>query len=128
MAGGSEEANVGRSNEVVRDLREPTTALRRALPGVYRGFSAMHDAALADGALDTECKELIALAIAVVKGCSACIAYHARALAALGANAEEVAEAIGVTMVMDGGPAASGYGPEAYAAFMEFARELEVTA
>lgn len=113
------------ASETIRDLRDPTKALRRAIPGVYEGFSAMHDAALQEGALDAESKELIALAIAVVKGCSACIAYHARALAKLGANAEEVAEALGVAVMMDGGPASSGYGPEAYAAFLEFARELQ---
>jgi len=101
-------------------LRGPTRALRAVIPGVYKGFGQMHDAALADGALDRTTKELIALTIAVVKGCEGCIGYHAKALAKLGATREQVAEAIGVAVVMDGGPSSSGHGPEAYAAFCEF--------
>ena len=108
---------------VLDDLRQPTRELRRMIPRVYETFGSMHDAALADGALDTTTKELVALAIAVVKGCDGCMAYHARALAKLGADAQQVAEAIGVAVLMDGGPAASGQGPEAWAAFRRFADE-----
>jgi AhpD family alkylhydroperoxidase len=108
-------------HDLLREMRAPTRELRRALPDVYAGFGQMHDAAFADGALSAKTKELVALSVAVVKGCEACIAYHARALAALGASDAEVAEAIGVTIVMDGGPAASGHGPAAFAAFREFA-------
>jgi AhpD family alkylhydroperoxidase len=79
----------------------------------------MHDAAFADGALDTRTKELIALAIAVVEGCDGCIASHARAAAQAGASRQEAAEAIGVTFLMHGGPATI-HGPRAYDAFCEF--------
>lgn len=106
------------------DLRQPTRDLRRAIPRVYETFAELHDAALADGALERTTKELIALAIAVVKGCDGCMAYHARALAKLGADPQQVAEAIGVTVLMDGGAASSGHGPEAWAAFTRFAEEL----
>ena len=64
-------------------------------------------------------KELIALMIAVVKRCDGCIASHAKAAAAKGVTKEQVAEAIGVAMLMDGGPA-TVYGPRAYEAFCEF--------
>ena len=40
-------------------------------------------------------KELMALAIAVVKHRDGCIAYHAKAAARRGATSEEVAEALG---------------------------------
>ncbi len=113
------------SHELLRDLRMPTRDLRRAVPGVYAGFGEMHDAAFADGALPSRTKELVALVISVVKGCEACIAYHARAVATLGATEAEVAEALGVAVVMDGGPAASGYGPLAFRAFQEFAAEQQ---
>ncbi|MGH3416656.1 MAG: carboxymuconolactone decarboxylase family protein, partial [Actinocrinis sp.] len=54
----------------VRDeLREPARELRRAIPAVYEGYKQLHDAALADGALDVKAKELIALAIAVTRQC-----------------------------------------------------------
>jgi AhpD family alkylhydroperoxidase len=62
----------------------------------------------------------MALAIAVVKRCEGCIAYHAKAAAARGASEVEVAEALGVALLMDGGTA-SVYGPRALAAYKEFA-------
>jgi AhpD family alkylhydroperoxidase len=62
----------------------------------------------------------MALVAAVVKRCDGCIAYHARAAAHRGATADEVAEALGVALLMDGGTA-SVYGPRAWEAFEEFA-------
>ena len=97
---------------------EQGRALRRAIPEVYRGFAALHDAALAPGALDTRTKELVALALSISKRCDGCVAAHARAAARHGATEEEVAEVIGVVVLMDGGPATS-YGPGAWAAFRE---------
>jgi AhpD family alkylhydroperoxidase len=102
------------------ELREPSRALRRAIPGVYDGYRQMHAAAYAAGALDEKTKELIALAIAVSKECDGCIASHARGAARTGATEAEVAEALGVAITMNGGPA-TVYGPRAFAAFREFA-------
>ncbi len=110
-------------SEVRTELRPLARALRRQIPDVYRGFAALHDAALAEGALDTKTKELIALAIAVSEACDGCIAAHAHAAVHHGASLEEAAEAIGVTFLMNGGPATI-YGPRAYAAVEEFHAEL----
>ncbi len=101
-------------------LREPARALRRAIPDVYAGYSSLHTAAFAAGELDAKTKELIALAIAVSKQCDGCIASHARGAVRTGATAEEVAEALGVVIAMNGGPG-TVYGPRAFAAFQEFA-------
>lgn len=105
------------------ELRPHARELRRMIPDVYKGFGALHDAALADGALDTKTKELIALAIAVSSECDGCIAAHAHAAVRHGASLEEAAETIGVTILMNGGPATI-YGPRAFAAFSEFHAEL----
>jgi AhpD family alkylhydroperoxidase len=109
-----------RASDVISELREPARGLRRAIPEVWAGFGALHDAAVADGALSGKVKELMALAIAVVKRCDGCIAHHAKAAAARGATDQEVAEAIGIAVLMDGGTA-TVYGPRAFAAFREFA-------
>ncbi len=108
------------------ELREPSRALRRAIPEVYDGYRQMHTAAYAAGALDEKTKELIALAIAVSKECDGCIASHARGAARTGATEAEVAEALGVTIAMNGGPA-TVYGPRAFAAYREFAERAERT-
>ncbi|MEZ5140744.1 MAG: carboxymuconolactone decarboxylase family protein [Acidimicrobiales bacterium] len=55
-----------------------------------------------------------------MKQCDGCISYHARAAAKAGATHAEVAEALGVALLMDGGTA-SVYGPRAFDAFCEFA-------
>lgn len=93
--------------------------LREAIPEVYRGYARLHAAAMTGGALDTRTKELIALAIAVTRECDGCIAAHAKGAARSGAGAQEVAEAIGVAILMNGGPA-TVWGPRAYDAFTEF--------
>jgi AhpD family alkylhydroperoxidase len=111
---------MGAYREVINELKDPTRSLRAASPDVWAGFGAMHQAAVADGALPAKVKELMALAIAVVKQCDGCIAYHAKAAALRGATSEEVAEALGVALLMDGGTA-SVYGPRAWSAFEEFA-------
>lgn len=118
---------MGKYRDVVSELRAPTTSLRDASPDVWSGFGQLHQAAVADGALPAKVKELMALAISVVKQCDGCIAYHAKAAAARGATAAEVADALGVALLMDGGTA-SVYGPRAWAAFAEFTETTPVGA
>lgn len=107
---------------VQAELRMPSRDLRRAIPDTYAAFAALHSAALAEGVLSTKIKELIALALSVGEQCDGCIASHARGAAKAGATEAEVAEAIGVTLLMVGGPA-TVYGPRAFAAFREFAAQ-----
>jgi len=109
----------GYGSAVQEALRGPARELRRAIPEVFKGFAALHDSALSPGALDTKTKELIAFAIAVSECCDGCIAAHAHAAVRHGANPQEAAEAIGVAILMTGGPATI-YGPRGYAAFQEF--------
>ena len=97
------------------ELRPLARELRQAIPDVYRGFAEFHKGAFAAGALDVRTKELIALAIAVTERCDGCIAAHAASLARAGGSRQEAAEAIGVAMLMTGGPG-TVYGPRAYAA------------
>ena len=122
-AHGKEHAN---GKTVLRELSPLHRELRRAIPDVYQGFGELHRAAFAEGALDPRTKELIALAIGVVEGCDGCIASHGQAAARAGATRQEAAEAIGVTFLMNGGPATI-YGPRAYNAFCEFADAAEAT-
>ncbi|MFC8244632.1 carboxymuconolactone decarboxylase family protein [Streptomyces chartreusis] len=109
---------------VRNELRAPARELRKAIPQVYDGYRQLHDSALAAGALDTKTKELIAMAIAVSKECDGCIAAHAHAAVRQGATEQEAAEAIGVAILMNGGPG-TVYGPRAFAAFREFHAEAK---
>ena len=109
------------NHQVQATLRPQVQALRELIPDTWASFAGLHKSSLAPGELDTGTKELIALAISVVEGCDGCIASHARGAARHGATRQQVAEALGVTLLMDGGPA-SIYAPRALAAFDEFSR------
>jgi len=111
---------MGHHHDVAAELQGPTRELRKAIPDTWAGFAAMHQSAMADGALPSRIKELMALVVGVVEHCDGCVAYHARAAAAAGATEAEVAEALGVALLMNGGPA-SVWAPRALAAFHEFA-------
>ncbi len=115
---------MGHFHDVADDLRAPTRALRHAIPDTWSGFSALHRSAMAEGALPAKVKELIALVVGVVDHCDGCIAAHARGAAAAGATEQEVAEALGVALLMKGGPA-TVWAPRAFAAYQEFASPTE---
>jgi AhpD family alkylhydroperoxidase len=106
-------------HEVQNELRVPYKELRGLIPDVLAGYGTLHDAAMGEGTLSVKVKELIALAISITRECDGCVAAHARRLASIGATRQEVAEMIGVTISMNGGPA-TVWGPRALAAFQEF--------
>jgi AhpD family alkylhydroperoxidase len=107
-------------NEVLSELRQPARDLRDHIPEVIRGYADMQRAAMGDGALSAKVKELIALAVAVTRECDGCIGAHARGAAREHATEAEVAEAMGVAILLNGGPG-TVWGPRALAAFKEIA-------
>jgi AhpD family alkylhydroperoxidase len=108
------------ARDTAKSLTKPAARLRKNIPGVYDAYGAMSETALADGALSAKVKELVALAIAATRECDGCISSHARGAARQGATEAEVAEAMGVVIMMNGGPG-TVWGPRALAAYREFA-------
>ncbi|NCT12488.1 MAG: carboxymuconolactone decarboxylase family protein [Rhodobacterales bacterium] len=80
-------------------------AYRRASPEGAAGFSAMHKAAMGPGHIGTKEKEMICIAIGIVRQCVDCIGFHVKAAIAAGATRDEVAEVVTVSVYMGGGPA-----------------------
>ena len=117
---------MGHWHDVSADLAEPARSLRAAIPDAWAGFGQMHKEAMKDGVISAAMKEVIALAISVRDECDGCIAAHARGAARKGATPEQVAEALGVALMMMGGPG-TVYGPRAWQAYQEF-RELQAPA
>jgi AhpD family alkylhydroperoxidase len=89
------------------------------VPAVLKSYASLHHSAMEEGELSTKTKELIGLAVAVAVKCDGCIAAHARGAARAGANRQAIAEALGVTILLTGGPG-TVYGPRALEAFDEF--------
>ena len=106
--------------ELTRSLSAELRNLRGGAPEVMKAFSAIAQAALAQGALDQKTKELIALGISVAIRCDDCIAFHVKAAVERGATREEVLETLGMTIYMGAGPSAM-YASHALGAFAQFA-------
>ena len=76
------------------------------MPKAWDAFCTLANETLCDGALSAKVKELIAFTLSIVVHCEPCIKVHLRRARQLGATEAEIAEAIAVTVVMYGGPAA----------------------
>jgi AhpD family alkylhydroperoxidase len=71
------------------------------------------------GALSSKEKEFVAIAIGIHAQCIDCIGFHVRAGIKAGITRDELAEVIGVTMMMGGGPSFM-YGAKALEAWDQF--------
>lgn len=69
---------MGHYHDIADELRKPTRDLRTAIPDSWAGFATLHQSAMAEGALPTRIKELMALVIgaASVWAPRAFDAYH----------------------------------------------------
>jgi AhpD family alkylhydroperoxidase len=110
----------GHAHQTAQDLAEQGRRLREFIPDVYNTYGAFGKAVMVEGTLSAKSKELIALAIAVSKQCDGCISSHGRGAARAKATRQEVAEALGVAIMMNGGPG-TVWAARAFDAFEEFA-------
>ena len=106
---------IHRRDELVSGFRN----LRAEMPEVMSGFGQLHRESMAEGELSTKTKELMALAIGITSRCEGCIALHTFDALKAGASSAEVKEAVGVAIMMGGGPAAV-YASEALEALEQF--------
>ena len=78
----------------------------RALnPAAARGYTALHQGTMAAGEVPEKVKEMLAIAIGISSQCTDCIGFHIKAGLRHGLTRAELAEVVGVAMVMGGGPA-----------------------
>lgn len=97
---------------------------RETHPDAAAGFTALHKAAMREGALSVKEKELIALAIGIAKQCADCIGFHVMAAMDAGCTRAEVAETVAVAILMGGGPSYM-YGARALEAYDQFGGDLD---
>ena len=114
------------SDNIRAELRQPALDLRAMIPEVWRAHVETSTSAMKEGELSALVKELLALAIAVTRECDGCIVAHARGASRHGATRQQVAEAMGVAIAMNGGPG-TVWGPRALHAFDEAEQARTVT-
>lgn len=108
--------------ETYKEIGEWMQKLGAEIPEPMQGFGALHEAATKAGALEAKTKELIALGIAITVRCDGCISFHVHDALQAGASKAEIAETIGVAIMMGGGPSVV-YGIEAMQAVEQFEKE-----
>jgi len=73
-------------------------------PEITKAFGALFQSLMHDGALSVREKELIALGIGLAVRCEPCINLHVEKALKAGATREQILEAAGVAVMMQGGP------------------------
>jgi AhpD family alkylhydroperoxidase len=81
------------------------TRRKRLAPEIHDAFAAFSAQVFADGALDVQTKQLIAVAVAHVTQCPYCIQAHTKAALRSGATEPQLMEAIWVAAEMRAGGA-----------------------
>lgn len=105
--------------DVTSNISSNLNELGKNIPDVMKQFSGLVAAGTQAGVLDKKTKELIAIGIAVANRCDGCIGFHTKALVDLGVTEQELSEALGVAILMGGGPSAM-YAAETICAYKEF--------
>jgi AhpD family alkylhydroperoxidase len=106
------------SHEIREELRQPAKDLQELIPDVMKSYAALSKASAQEGELSRSTKELLALVIAATRECDGCIVAHARGAFREGATRQQVAEAMGVLIALNGGPG-TVWGPRALRAYDE---------
>ncbi len=91
--------------ELLQGIMKDMQVLGELQPNVMQSFNKLHYTAMQTGALDAKTKELIALAISISARCDGCIAAHVASALRQGATEAEIADTLGVSILMGGAPA-----------------------
>jgi len=92
-------------NETLREVKRSLAQMGKEYPELMKAFSGFMGEVEKEGALSTKTKELISVALSVVKECKWCIAFHVKNALNAGATKKEIMEACFVAALMGGGPA-----------------------
>lgn len=78
---------------------------KTAAPEAAKGFGALFQSVMKEGALSVREKELVALGIGLAMRCDPCVYAHVQKARHAGASREQIIETAGVAVMMQGGPA-----------------------
>ncbi len=80
------------------------TDMKQQAPEIGKAFGGMYQKLMGEGALSIREKELIALGIGMAIRCEPCVFAHLEKAVKAGATREQLIEAAGVVVAMQGGP------------------------
>lgn len=92
-------------NEVLSEVNGSIEMLGKDYPDFMGSFGNFMGVVEKEGTLSVKTKELISVALSVVKECKWCIAFHVNNALKAGANKQEIMESCFVATMMGGGPA-----------------------
>ena len=95
----------GETKQFIEDFGKSVEQMKAQTPDIVSGFGGLFAKVMKTGALDVKQKELIALGIGVAQSCGPCIKLHTQKCLKAGLKREEILEAAGVAVMMQGGPA-----------------------
>lgn len=79
-------------------------ALYKADPNTMQAFRGLMKAANREGSISPAMKEMIALAVAIGRGCEDCVVFHTSEAKKHGAGRDEFLEVLAIAVEMSGGP------------------------
>jgi AhpD family alkylhydroperoxidase len=112
-------------HNIREELRQPSLELHELIPDVMKSYASLSKAAMSEGDLSVATKELLALVISVTRECDGCIVAHARGALRAGVTRQQLAEALGVAISMNGGPG-TVWGPRALRIYDEAVADRQV--
>lgn len=106
------------AKQKLTEMNARAAGLYKADPKTMAAFRGLMVAAGREGKLSHAMKEMIALAVAIGRGCEDCIVYHTSEAKAHGAPRDEFLEVLAIAIEMSGGPG-TVYAGKALAAYDE---------
>jgi AhpD family alkylhydroperoxidase len=92
------------STEFYQQWPERLRKAKEAAPDAVKGFGTLFQTVMKEGALTLKEKELICVGIALALRCDPCINLHVQKSLEAGATKQQIVEAAGVAVLMQGGP------------------------
>ncbi len=108
-----------KSEQKYIELMKGMHELGAEIPETIKSFNGIHKAIAKDESLTMQTKELIALGISIAIRCEGCLISHTKQALESGATVGDIAETIGVSVMMGGAPSIV-YGTKALSAMKEF--------
>ena len=94
----------GEVKKFIEDFGKSVEQMKAQAPDIVSGFGGLFGKVMKAGALDVKTKELIALGVGLAVRCLPCIYLHVQKCLQAGASRQEILEAAGVVVMMQGGP------------------------